>query len=91
MSNQLRERHDAGGEDLDRDLSELVPDWLLNHSDFCHSRNYGRWENDVGEPHLVACGYKVLRWYSIDEDRFGPLVRAVDVEKNGKTETYFYG
>jgi hypothetical protein len=82
---------DIEAEDQNKDLSELIPDEAFNHKDCCHSSRYSSWESNVVEPLLVAKGYKVIGWKTTDGDSFGPLVRAVVLEKNGERETYFYG
>jgi hypothetical protein len=75
----------------DLDLMQLLPDEVLNHPDFGSSRNYQRWEEDLAAPALRAQGFEPSNWRTTDGDSFGPLVRAVDLTKNGITQTYFYG
>lgn len=81
-------------EDLDdegRDLAEIVPDDAFNHPSCFDSSAYGQWEREIAQPYLEREGYRVLRWYSTDEDSFGPLVRAADVERDGEQTTFIYG
>ena len=62
----------------------------VSMEDYCGS-SYLRWEEKVATPKLRALGYEVMRWRSADSDSFGPLVRAVDVKKDGAKRTLFYG
>lgn len=72
-------------------LLDLLPDEITNHPDCFDSRNYDRWELEIATPALRAMGYEPSRWRTTDGDSFGPLVRAVDLTKNGARKTYFYG
>lgn len=74
-----------------KDLADILPDDLFNHPNCFDSRSYDLWERDIAKPALEASGFTVGRWWSEDEDSFGPLIRAVRLTKNGVTETYFYG
>lgn len=78
-------------EEDELDLSELVPDDAFNHPDCFNSANYWRWEQDVAQPIIEQQGYRVLRWFSTDQDSFGPLVRAVEVEKDDEVKRFSYG
>lgn len=73
------------------DLADLLGNEPFNHKDCFDSSRYRDWERNIAEPLLSEKGYEVLRWWSSDEDSFGPLVRCVEVRKDGKSETYFYG
>lgn len=73
------------------DLFDLLPDELANHPDCFDSRNYLRWEREIAQPHLESMGFKVISWWTEDGDSFGPLVRAVELERDGKREVYTYG
>ena len=73
------------------DLGVIIPDALFSHPHCYSSKHYSQWEKEIAEPFLIEKGYKVLKWYSTDEDSFGPLVRAVDTEKEGIKQTFFYG
>jgi hypothetical protein len=75
----------------ERNLGDLLPDALFNHPDCFSSCGYWRWEKEVAQPAIEAQGFEVIRWYSTDEDSFGPLVRAVDVRKDGVKQTFYYG
>lgn len=75
----------------DRDLLDLLPSEIANHPDCFDSRRYGEWEDNIATPWLNAHGYKVISWWTEDGDSFGPLVRAVEIEKDGTRATYFYG
>ena len=59
-------------------------------TDYC-GQSYWNWEDKIATPALEALGYKVIRWYSEDSDSFGPLVRAVKVEKDGAKQVLQYG
>lgn len=76
---------------VERDLLALLPDKITNHPDCFDSRNYDRWEREIAKPHLESLGFKVISWWTEDGDSFGPLVRAVEMEKDGKREVYTYG
>jgi hypothetical protein len=75
----------------EKDLSELIGEEAFMHKDCFDSQRYALWEREVAEPLLRTQGYEVLRWWSEDEDSFGPLVRCVEVRRDGVTATYFYG
>lgn len=78
-------------DDQDLGLETLLPPELFDHPDFCSSRYYWRWEDEVAAPKLRELGYEVKRWWSTDSDSFGPLVRAVELVKDGVSQTYYYG
>ena len=73
------------------DLYDIIPDKLFNHKDCFDSVNYGRWEQEVATPWLSKHGYTVHSWYTHEADSFGPLIRAVTLEKDGCRQEYFYG
>lgn len=70
------------------DLFEIVPDL---DSRGCFSREYYLWEEWVATPVLKRHGYKVIHWYTVDGDSFGPLARGVIVEKDGEKKLLTYG
>lgn len=55
------------------------------------SQDYWKWEETIATPRLIELGYIVIRWWSPNYDSFGPLVRGVDVEKDGVKYTLTYG
>lgn len=75
-------------------LLDLFPederDRLTGNPHFC-GYDYTRWEDEIATPALIALGYSVRQWWSADGDSFGPLVRAVEVVKDGVKKTYTYG
>lgn len=73
------------------DLWDLLPDEVSNHPACCDSVRYLEWERQIATPALRALGYEPRNWRTTDGDSFGPLVRAVDLTKDGKTRTYSYG
>lgn len=75
----------------EKDLGELLTDELFNHPDCFSSSGYSNWEREVATPALEALGYQVGRWWNEDGDSFGPLVRAVELTKDGVAEIYTYG
>jgi hypothetical protein len=77
--------------DDDVDLTELIGEEPFNDPRCFDSQRYREWEREVAEPMLRARGYEVLRWWSSDEDSFGPLVRCVEVRRDGVSKTYYYG
>lgn len=48
------------------------------------------WEKEATK-HLQSLGYQVGSWRTEDGDDFGPLTRAVQVSKDGKTFHFWYG
>lgn len=84
------ERHDGATHD-EKDLLCLLPDEIANHPACFDSKRYREWEDEIAYPALLNRGYVATNWRTTDGDSFGPLVRAVDLTKNGKTETYYYG
>lgn len=55
--------------------------------------NYSRGEIDIFTPLLAALGYMDARFYNVESDSFGPLIRgceAMDVIRNRKVR-FFYG
>lgn len=54
-------------------------------------QNYWDSEEKVIKPALEAKGYKVLSFYSIEYDSFGPLIRGIHVRKDGQFEVIWYG
>lgn len=75
----------------ERDLFAVLPAELFEHKDCFDSHAYWRWEDDIATPALKARGFEVGRWWTIDGDSFGPLVRGVRLTKDGATHTYSYG
>lgn len=75
----------------ENDLTDVLPEDLFNDPRCFDSRRYAEWEQKVAEPALKAMGYAVSDWRSEDEDSFGPLVRAVTLEKDGVKQSYVYG
>lgn len=73
------------------DLAELIGEDLFNHPDCFHSARWRDWEQQIATPAIGAKGFKVLGWRTDDGDSFGPLVRSVEVEKDGCRRRYFYG
>lgn len=73
------------------DLFDLLSGAATADRRCCSSADYGEWEKLVAEPELRAAGYIPFRWRSTDRDSFGPLVRAVDLVKDGVRRTYTYG
>lgn len=74
-----------------RDLGEILPAEAFDHPDCFDSHEYASWEREVAAPLLRAQGYEVVRWFSGDEDSFGPLVRCVELLRDGETTTWCYG
>lgn len=90
------EMSDARGEDPwanddELNLLDLLPDDICNHPDCFDSVHYDRWESEIATPALRALGYEPSNWRTTDGDSFGPLVRGVDLTKDGETKSYFYG
>lgn len=52
---------------------------------------YREWEQNVATPALRRKGFEVIRWYSDDEDSYGPLCRVAVCVKDGARATFFYG
>lgn len=75
----------------DKDLSDILPDELFNHSDCFNSTYYARWEREVATPALVEAGYTDIRFYNVERDSFGPLIRGISTLKNGEQHTFYYG
>lgn len=80
-----------GSEEDDKNLFDILSEDAANHPACCDSRRYREWETTVVEPELSKLGFSAKNWRTTDGDSFGPLVRAVDLTRDGKTETYFYG
>jgi hypothetical protein len=72
------------------DLGTVLPADIFNHPD-CFSQLYWRWENEVAKPALEKQGYTDIRFYNIERDSFGPLIRGVAASKDGKQQEFFYG
>ena len=75
----------------DKDLLDIIGEDLANQPGYATSSGYLDWERKVAEPALKGLGYKVRQWWTSDGDSFGPLVRAVNVEREGKREIFYYG
>lgn len=75
----------------DLDLGLLVPEAAFEDPRCFDSHRYWEWEQEVATPHIIAAGFTIERWYSLEADSFGPLIRAVDVKKDDVLTTYFYG
>ncbi len=72
-------------------LEEVLPNELFNHPHCYDHREYGQWETFVAAKALDELGYEVMRWYTIEKDSFGPLIRGVDVKKANVRQTFWYG
>lgn len=75
----------------ENDLYDLISDELCNHRDFCNSTTFRFWEQDIATPELIKQGFEVGSWWTVDGDSFGPLVRAVELTKDGEKKVYTYG
>lgn len=84
-------RQDRAIDDLEAELADVLPAELFDHPDCFNSQTFARWEQEVATPALVSAGFIVGLWRSTDADSFGPLVRAVELTKDGITKTYYYG
>lgn len=73
------------------DLCDLLSEAAVRDERFCTSAYYVEWERNVAEPELRNKGYIPVGWRNGDADSFGPLVRLVDLVKDGIRQTYFYG
>lgn len=82
---------DTKDEDDALDLLGLLPEDVVNHKWCFDSYRYADWEWEIATPALLAMGFRVGRWRTTDGDSFGPLVRAVDLTKDGVRKTYVYG
>jgi len=72
-------------------LEDVIPKHLFNHPHCYDPRKYARWEKEVASIVLIEQGFNVLRWYSIEQDSFGPLIRGVEVKRNNIMQTFWYG
>lgn len=77
--------------DEDGDLLDIISTEATNDPRFCSSAFYAEWEKNVAEPELRKAGYIPTRWRTADGDSFGPLIRVVDLVKDGVRRTYYYG
>lgn len=58
--------------------------------EYC-GRSYWEWEDKVCKPALEAAGHTRVRFRMIEQDSFGPLIRGIRADKDGKTHSWFYG
>ena len=81
-----------------RDLHEDFPD--LDTSDtsgYCGSgrdgcKSYRDWEKEIAKPAIERAGFTGVRFYSVEEDSFGPLIRGVEAtDAAGQAVTWDYG
>jgi hypothetical protein len=72
------------------DLFDDFPD-IPETKDYCDSRTYMVWEQDVAKPYIEAKGYTGVTFHMIEEDSFGPLIRAVKAKKDGVEYEWHYG
>ena len=75
----------------DLDLGDLLPDEVFNHPDCFDSSRYWKWEDEIATPALREKGFEVGSWFSVEEDSFGPLIRAVRLKAESTWQTYYYG
>lgn len=59
-------------------------------TNYCGSYYYD-WEKKVATPALEKLGYTDIWFYNIEADSFGPLIRGVRCQKDGKSVEMFYG
>jgi hypothetical protein len=58
---------------------------------YCSSKNYWIWEQNVAEPALILAGFKIGKWQTLDGDSYGPLVRGIKVVKDNNPFMATYG
>lgn len=79
-------------DDACENLLDIIGHSAANEPNYCApDGEFYRWETDVASPLLKSLGYTILRWYSIERDSFGPLIRGVWVRKNNKDTLLSYG
>lgn len=73
-------------------ISDLLDEFpgITITDDYCGTF-YFRWERDVAKPYLEAQGYTDVRFYDIERDSFGPLIRGVSAQLNGRKHEWLYG
>lgn len=76
--------------DTEIDLVDVIDAKLYADSRCFDSIRYAEWEREVATPALEALGYTVTGWETTDGDSFGPLVRKVTVEKDGKRAEFWH-
>lgn len=75
---------------MNEDLLDVIGPATAKDNRFCGTK-YVEWEKEVAEPILKSFGYRILQWFNAETDSFGPLMRAVDVERDGTKQTFYYG
>ena len=78
-------------DDEEHGLEDLLPENVWEDPRCYTSHYYHEWEREVATPALEALGYMVGLWWTTDGDSFGPLVRCVELTKDGKKELWYYG
>ena len=63
----------------------------FDHPDCFCPQHYEDWEQNVATPELESKGFSVGPWVTLDGDSIGPLLRGVQLQKNGETKLYTYG
>ena len=65
----------------------------ISMTGYCQSGGWWNWEEKIATPRLKELGYTTTPrgWWSADSDSFGPLVRAVEVQKDGISKILYYG
>jgi hypothetical protein len=82
-------RHNCGGASVN--LHDAVPN-LETTGDYCASRSFWKWEREIAIPAIQAAGFELYSGFrTIEKDSFGPLIRGVDVVRENKVITLWYG
>lgn len=91
---ERHQRAKAAREQREREEEE-AQDLLSFLGDAASKFSFERWsegEHDILSPALEARGYTQVRFYMLEEDSFGPLMRGcVALDPSGKRVRFYYG
>jgi hypothetical protein len=73
------------------ELSDAVPSLDMTGA-FFNGRRYWEWEREEAIPAIQAAGFELKGGFrTIEGDSFSPLIRGVDVVRDGMVITLWYG
>ena len=71
---------------MEQDVFEIVDSEGFSFAEYFDG------EQDIIKPRLEALGFTNVRFYNIEADSFGPLIRGVEAkDENGNPVSFYYG
>lgn len=81
---------------VERELLSIIGEGAAREKYYCDSNHYMLWEENIAIPLLIQLGYEAAdkrnpHFFNGDRDSFGPLMRIINVMKDGILYQLWYG